>query len=241
MSNIPEVYVLQATRKHLEQSKLLQDDMGAHFFEHTMYDVKDALTSILALCDMEDMKQVPRVKKYIQRVTGLLNDVRFYQSGSHFNMNHVVINVINVIKAHYKSSVNISYDLTNIKAYAKSDKNHLERMLLYVLIEAIESLNGQEVNLDIELSQKDKDAMIVFRIKKFHYASVALREIIEFHEKDAFKMQINSVDENTEIIIRVPLSFDIKEADVIKSSNKKLKIGELRKVEKKEPEYARVV
>ena len=131
MSNIPEVYLLQETKKNLELAKAFQDDMGAHFFEHTMYDVKDALTSILALCDMEDMKQVPQVKKYIQRVTDLLHDVRLYQSSSLFNVNHVVINVVNVMKHKYKSKISISDDLTFIKASVKSDKSHLEQVLLY--------------------------------------------------------------------------------------------------------------
>ena len=87
MANIPEVYLLQATKKNMELAKAFQEDMGAHFFEHTMYDVKDALTSILALCDMEDMKQVPQVKMYILRVTDLLHDVKFYRSSSLFNVN----------------------------------------------------------------------------------------------------------------------------------------------------------
>ena len=98
MSHIPEVYLIQATKRNLEQAKALQDDMGAHFFEHTMYDVKDALTSILAICDMEDMKQMPQVKRCIQRVTDLLGDVRLYHDSTLFNINHVLINVINILK-----------------------------------------------------------------------------------------------------------------------------------------------
>ena len=56
---------MRATKKHLELAKAFQNDMGAHFFEHTMFDVKDTLTSILALCDMEISKFIRRGYIYI--------------------------------------------------------------------------------------------------------------------------------------------------------------------------------
>lgn len=229
MTNIPEVYLLQATKKNMEQAKAFQEDMGAHFFEHTMYDVKDALTSILALCDMEDMKQVPQVKKYIQRVTDLLQDVGFYRSSSLFNVNHVVINVINVLKSNYKAKVHIAHDLSFIKAFVKSDKSHLEQILLYSLIEAVEA-SPEALNLKIELAQKEHDAVITIRLKDFIYSSVALREIQSFHDSVAFRMQIITQGQGTEMVIRLPLSFDVRESEasmsegssVIKLSNMKV-------------------
>jgi len=230
MANIPEVYILQATRKNMELAKAFQDDMGAHFFEHTMYDVKDALTFILALCDMEDMKQIPQVKKYIQRVTDLLHDVRFYRSGSLFNVNHVVINVINVLKADYKAGIHIDHDLSSIKAHAKSDKNHLEQILLYALIEAVESSPG-ELNLKIELAQKEHDAVITVCLKDFVYSSVALREIESFHNSSAFRMQISDQGQGTEMVIRLPLSFDAKENEILNNEKTiSVKVGKPKKV-----------
>lgn len=232
MSNIPEVYLLQATKKNLELAKAFQDDMGAHFFEHTMYDVKDALTSILALCDMEDMKQVPQVKKYIQRVVDLLQDVRLYQSSSLFNVNHVVINVINVMKHKYKSKISISEDLTFIKASVKSDKSHLEQILLYSLIEAVESREGN-LNLKVELAQKERDAVITLRLEDYEYSSVVLREIREFHNSAAFRMQINVLSSDTEIIVRLPLSFETREKEAAaRESSVSLTLGELKLAEK---------
>jgi hypothetical protein len=212
MSNIPEVYLLQATKRNLELAKAFQDDMGAHFFEHTMYDVKDALTSILALCDMEDMKQVPQVKKYIQRVTDLLHDVRLYQSSSLFNVNHVVINVINAMKHKYKSKIVIHDDLTFIKANVKSDKSHLEQVLLYSLIEAVES-STSGIELKIELIQREHDAVITLRLENFEYSPVVLKEIRTFHNASAFRMQINEVNGSTEVVIRLPLSFETREKE----------------------------
>jgi hypothetical protein len=216
MANIPEVYLLQAARKNMELAKAFQDDMEAHFFEHTMYDVKDALTSILALCDMEDMKQLPQVKKYIQRVTDLLHDVRSYGSSSLFNVNHVVINVINVLKGNYKSKIHFDHELSFLKACVKSDKSHLEQLLLYSLIEAVEA-SPKEAGIRIELIQKEHDAVITMRLKDFLYSSVALKEIESFHDDTAFKMQITQQDGSTEIIIRLPMSFDTKEEEPIKA------------------------
>ena len=210
MTNIPEVYLLQATRKNLEQAKAFQDDMGAHFFDHTMYDVKDALTSILALCDMEDMKQMPQVKKCIRRVTDLLNDVRLYHNNAVFNINHVVVNVINVLKKNYKNRIHIDHDLTFLKANTRSDRNHLELVLLYSLIEAVES-SERELRMKIQLIQKEKDAVITIRLEDFKFSTVVLNEINAFHDQGAFRMQMGSVEQGTEIVIRLPLSFDIKE------------------------------
>ena len=228
MSNIPEVYLLQATKKNLGLAKAFQDDMGAHFFEHTMYDIKDALTSILALCDMEDMKQVPQVKKYIQRVTDLLHDVKSYRSTSLFNVNHVVINVINVMKGNYTSRLSVNHDLTFIKAYVKSDKSHLEQVLLYSLIEAVESSSGS-VSTKIQLAQKESDAVITIKLLNFHYSPVVLKEILAFHQPSIFKMQVAAQGSDTEIVIRLPLSFDTTEQDVIKDeSTLSVTLGDLK-------------
>ncbi|MFH0837843.1 MAG: hypothetical protein V1880_01080 [Patescibacteria group bacterium] len=217
MTNIPEVYLLQATKKNLERAKTFQEDMGALFFEHTMYDVKDALTSILAICDMEDMKQVPQVKKCIQRVTDLLNDVRLYHDSSLFNINHVLINVINVLKKNYKSRIHISEDLSSIKAHTESNRNHVELVLLYLLIEAAESCK-QELNVKIELVQKERDAVITIRLGTFQFSSVILKEIKDFHNPAVFRMQISEIEQGTEIVIRLPLSFEIREKEQVPAS-----------------------
>ena len=211
MNNLPEVYLLQATKRNLEQAKAFQDDMGAHFFDHTMYDVKDALTSILALCDMEDMKQMPQVKKCIQRVTDLLHDVRLYHNNAVFNINHVVINIINVLKKNYKNRIHIDHDINHIKANTRSDRNHLELVLLYALIEAVESIEG-ELSMKIQLIQKERDAVITIRLEGFKFSTVVLNEITKFHDPERFKMQIGSVGQGTEITLRLPLSFERRQS-----------------------------
>ncbi len=230
MSNIPEVYLLQATKKNLELAKAFQDDMGAHFFDHTMYDIKDALTSILAMCDMEDMKQVPQVKQYIQRITDLLHDVKSYRSTSLFNVNHVVINVINVMKANYAAKISIDHNLSFIKAYVKSDKSHLEQVLLYSLIEAVES-GSAGIKTEIELVQKETDAVITIKLKTFHYQPVILKEIAAFHQNSLFRMQVEKQGADTEIIIRLPLSFDAREEQVRSEGQTTVSLGELKSVD----------
>lgn len=232
MGNIPEIYLLQSTKKNLEQAKRFQDEMGNHFFEHTMYDIKDALTSILALCDMEDMKQTPQVKAYIKRVSDLLNDVKLYQSSYLFNVNHVVINVINVLKDHYKARISISHDLTYIKAYAESDKSHLEQILLYWLIEAIQASQEEPLKVRMELSQKDRNALISIKFENFLFSDVAIREIFQFYGGKAFKMVHNKVDSSAEVIFRVPLSFDIKDPqEAVAEKRIHVTMGELKPTE----------
>lgn len=233
MANIPEVYLLQATKKNLELAKSCQNQMAGHFFEHTMFDVKDALTSILALCDMEDMKQLPQVKKYIQRVTDLLNDVRLYHDNALFNINHVLINVINVLKKRFKTKIHISHDLSYIKAHTISDRNHLELVLLFTLIEAVESTEG-ELNMKIQLMQKERDALININLEDFEFSSVALKEILDFHDSESFKMQITSQKQGTEIMIRLPLSFEAKESEPFpKREPSKITVGTPKKTEAK--------
>ncbi len=228
MSMIPDIYLLQATKKNFKLAKELQNDMGAHFFEHTMYDVKDALTSILALCDMEDMKQTPKVKMYIKRVSDLLNDVRLYHDTSVCNIKHVLINVINILKGNYKSRVNISQSISTIKALAKGDQSHLEQMLLYLLIEAIESDPEKVLEINIDLSQRDRSAQIVVTIRDFAFTEVTQKEVESFHDQSIFKLQIINKEEGAEIIIRIPLTFEVKNLSNAANENSlSLRLGEL--------------
>ena len=132
---------LQIIKKNRELAKKLQSDMDANFLEHAMYDINDALTSILALCDMEQMKSIPKVKNYIQRVNELLNDVQIYQDDKIFNINHLLRNVIDIVKDSFKSKVKILSSFTQVKALVKSNQKCLERILLYILVEFMLLLN----------------------------------------------------------------------------------------------------
>jgi hypothetical protein len=209
MSSIPEVIQLQETKKRLELAKAFQDDMGAYFFEHTMYDIKDALTSILALCDMADMKQIPQVKQYIKRVTDLLQDVRVYHERTIFNLNHVIINVINILKKNYKDRISFKYDLSLMEAYTKSSQEHLEQVVLYALVEAVETC-PEGLSVSVDLVQRERNALVNIKLRNFRFSNAIHKAISEFHKPDTFRMEIDSEGEDTEIDIRLPLSFDIK-------------------------------
>jgi hypothetical protein len=199
---------LQATKENQELSKKLHEDMNANFLEHTMYDINDSLTSILALCDMEQMKNIPKIKNYIQRVNELLDYVQIYQDKTIFNVNHVLNNVIDIIKDHFKSKVKISYSFNPVKALAKSNQLQLEQILLYVFVELIK-LNGEEGDseISIKLHQREKDAQIIISKNVFSFSSNALKEIDVLRENFVGSMQINPKNEGVEIDIRLPLFF----------------------------------
>ena len=133
MAKLPDIYLLQGTRKNLELAKSFQGSMSSNFFDYAIFDIKDALTSILAICDMEDMKQVPAVKKYIKTVTNLLTDARSYQNLDTFNVNFVLINAISVLKNHYKDKLELIHEISLIKALVIGDRSKLETFVLYVL------------------------------------------------------------------------------------------------------------
>ena len=233
---LPEIYLTQATRRNLELAKDFQRDMDANFLEHAMFDIKDALTSILALCDMEDMKQVPSVKKYIQSITEQLEDVITYQSNAPFSVSHVLINVINIIKNHYKNQALLTYDLSQIKAFAECDKNHLEQVLLYLVIEALESDREQVRDFKLALYQQEKNAVISIRVDKFQYNSSFLKEIMGFYNQDAFRLQISDKGGYSQVFVQVPLTFGKRQERDVESSIS-LELGELKRTESSQEQH----
>lgn len=216
---IPNVYLLQGTRRNLELAKAFQEGMGANFFKHTMYDVKDALSSILALCDLAEMKELPSVKENIQKVTQLISDVSLYHDHMAFNVEHVVVNVIKILQGSYKESLNISLEVSLKEALARGSQGHLEKSLLYLIIEAIESIKRasgntkKDVQLMIELSQKNRDAIVTIRVQGFHFEEVIRKEILSFGNQNELKVQVFEINKDTEVTMKVPLSFPAPDAD----------------------------
>ena len=234
---LPEIYLAQATRRNLELAKSFQRDMDAHFLEHAMFDIKDALTSILALCDMEDMKQVPSVKKYIQNITEQLEDVVTYQSNAPFSVSHVLINVINIIKNHYKGRAGLTYELNQIKASAECDKNHLEQILLYLIIEVLETGVQKQRDLKLALYQLEKNAAISIKVENFQYSSAFVREIMAFYKQDAFRLQISDKGSYTEVLVQVPLTFGKRQDKEAGKPSISLELGELKRVEAEQEQH----
>jgi hypothetical protein len=188
----------------------LHNKMDANFLEHTMYDINDALTSILALCDMEQIKSIPKIKKYIERVNNSLNDVRIYQNKGVFNVNHVLNNVIDIINDNFKNKVKIESSLVSINALAKSDQNKIETILLYLLVEIVMSPEeNDDLKLFISLHQADKDAQIIIRKRNFDFSPATLKEIDRLRDGFGGKMDMNMVNSGIEIEIRIPLDFTL--------------------------------
>jgi len=205
---ISQFLSMQASKENKKLAEELHDEMNSNFLEHAMYDINDALTSILALCDMEEMENIPKVKKYIQRVNSLLNDVQAYQSNSAFNINHVLSNMIDVIKDHFKGKAKINYTFSEVKSLVKSNKLQLEKILLYILVELI--ITGQDsdlLDISVHLHQKEQDAQIAIVKTNHRFTDFASEEIGRLIENFTGKVQINPKGQGVEIDVRIPLNF----------------------------------
>jgi len=199
----------QASMENKKLAEKLCDEMNANFLEHTMYDINDALTSILAICDMEEMQNIPKIKQYIQRVNSLLNDVQVYQGNAVFNINHVLVNVIDVVRDYFKSKVKIQSAFAEIKSFVKTNKSQLERILLYIFMELInaEQQSGIPV-ISLSLNQKEQDAQIIISKASHDFSKTAIEEIGRLQEGFAGDVQISPKEQGVEINIRLPLIFE---------------------------------
>jgi len=197
-----------SSREHLKLAVKLQNEMNLNFLDHIMYDVNDALTSILALCDMEDMKSIPKVKTYIQRVNQLLKDIHVYQNVDIFNINHVVENVIDVIKYHFKNKTKIDYSFASVNALTEGDQLRLEQTLLYIFIEMMSVANeADESKIFVSLHQKEKDAQILIKKNNFNFSDASVAEINKLKEGFSGSLQMENSNNQITISIKVPLSF----------------------------------
>jgi hypothetical protein len=212
----------QVSKGNMELVEKLHNKMDGNFLEHTMYDINDALTTILALCDMEQVKSIPKIKKYIERINNSLRNVQVYQDKGVFNVNHVLNNVIDVIDDNLRHKVQLECSLTPINALAKSNQTIIERILLYLLIEIITSPrdNNDDLKLIISLNQAEKDARIVIKKYNFSFSPAAMKDIDALKSKFAGKLNINTANSATEIDIRIPLDFT-RSHDVLGASMEK--------------------
>jgi hypothetical protein len=205
---ISQFLSVQASRENKKLADKLHNEMNANFLEHTMYDINDALTSILAICDMEEMENIPKVKQYIQRINSLLNDVQVYQGSAIFNINHILGNVIDVIKGHFKSKVKIQYAFTEVKPFVKTNKSQLERILLCIFIELIAAKQGPDpLDISVHLNQKEQDAQIIIGNVSYNFSKTAIDEISRLQEGFIGNIQTSPKEHGVEINIRLPLSF----------------------------------
>ncbi|MBN2087710.1 hypothetical protein JW758_05155 [Candidatus Peregrinibacteria bacterium] len=199
---------LHITKKNRELAEKLQSEMDANFLEHTMYDINDVLTSILALCDMEQMKSIPKVKNYINRINELLNDVQIYQDEKNYNINHLLRNVIDMLMHNFKDKVKILTNFVPVKALAKSNQTRIERMLLYLFIELILTPDKLDNNIiNVELFQKEKEAVVKIKRDDFHFSHEQIKEFTALAEDFIGSQIIEKKGNGVLITIKVPLSL----------------------------------
>ena len=200
---------LQDTKRNQEVATRLQNEMGAHFLEHAMYDVNDALASIMAICDVERVKSLPKIKTYIERINRHLNDVKLYQRKNIFNIDHVLRNVLNIIKDNFKEGVEIDYSSISAKIFAETNQNRLEYILLYLMIEllAVKDESSNPTQITVSLTQKDSEGQILIRRGCFSFSQPALQALDQLRGEFLGKMNLIHKNEGVEIDIRLPLSF----------------------------------
>jgi hypothetical protein len=194
----------------------LHNQMSVNFLGHAMYDINDALASILAICDMEGIENIPKIKHYIQRVNSLLSDVQIYQNSLFFNINHVLKNVADVVSAHFKNEAKLKCSFSEVKSLAKGNKLQLERLLIRFLIELITAERETDLTgVSVCLQQKERDAQVIIQKNNYKFSQDALDEINLLSRDFSGKISINPIGQGIEIDIRMPLDFTkLKKSDL---------------------------
>lgn len=198
--------------KYRELVKDLQQQTRTLFYDRMMYEINDALTSILAVCDVEGKDAVPKIKQYIHRINQSLNNTKNFQtslrSDKKFNISIVLQNLIHIIKDKYKEA-KMACIISDIKAPVIGDQSKFEELLLYIFINMFSSPNIQDSEALIELRQKGQDAMITI-LKDSHVFSLEMIEHVnKIRDGGDFKgsVSITPQGKGIEVIIKIPLQF----------------------------------
>ena len=198
--------------KHKELVQELQRETRALFYDRMMYEINDALTSILAVCDVEGKEAIPKIKQYIHRINQSLNNTKNFQSNlredKRFNISVVLQNLIHVIKERYKDA-KMACLISDIKAPVQGDQSKFEELMLFILINIFTNPNILDSEVLIELRQKDQDAMITI-LKDSHVFSPEAREHVDkIREEADFRgnVQITPHGNGIEVIVKIPLQF----------------------------------
>ena len=220
----------QIVVNNLDVLHKLRKKVISNFLDHTMYDINDALTSILALCDMDDMKNIPKVKKYIQRINSLLSDLRVYHDNTYFNIRHVARNIVDVIKDSYKDNVNIEIQFVPFDAYVRSSQSQIEEILLSLLVEMTEIYLPDSPSLiDVDLHQKDQFAVLTIKKENFTFSDSFIEHINKLKIGLSGSLLIEKNGQSAVVQIKLPLDFTkpqfLKNIDVIITSNLKNKVN----------------
>ena len=200
----------QEINQKRELAKKLQKRMNAHFVEHAAYDINDALTSILALCDMEQVRSVPKIKEYIRHINKLLSDVRIYQDSSVFNARHVLKNVINILKDNFKGAVMLMDSFSDLEVFVEGDQEDLEYFLLLSFLLLSEKSKEEESvspEIKINLLRKEKTALITLVRENHFFSETVLSEFQQQIKNFSGKIDLVQKESSLRIEIHLPLSL----------------------------------
>lgn len=192
--------------------KELQRETHALFFDNMMYEINDALTSILASCDVDGREAIPKIKQYIHRINQSLNNAKNLNSevtgDRRFNIGIVLQNLIHTIKEKYKHA-KMACLISDIKAPVYGDQSKFEELLLYIFINIFSCPEAFDSEMLIELRQKDQDAMITILKDSHAFQAEELQYINSMNKGSGFEgeIQITPHGQGVEVIIRIPLHF----------------------------------
>jgi len=208
---VPQTIYQFVESKTKELVGKLHAETSTLFLERAMYDINDSLTSILALCDVEHIKSIDKVKKRIERINQLLHSIGDYQSAfngnASFSPTAVLGNLLNTLQEHFKGKVNFVRFLGDIHADATVSQTRFEELLLYMLVTLIHSSKEAPSEILIELRQKNQDALVTVLKDQHTFSVSSLKEIDALREKFEGKVQISPQGQGVEIIMRLPLKF----------------------------------
>ena len=204
----------QIIAKHNELVEYLQAEARMLFYDRMMYDVNDSLTSILAICDMEAKKSIPKIKNYIDRINHSLKNTKDYQNSfcmeKKFNISLVLDNLTRVIKDKYKH-VKLTCLISDIKAPVQGDQSKFERLFLHIFVSMLLQSSTDDAEVLIELKQKDQDAMITMSKENFILSKEVLEQVDKIKQEEDFKGKIQIIprEKGAEVLIKVPLQFRV--------------------------------
>ena len=206
------VHLLSIEQEKKRQALILkfQEEVYPHFFDYAMLDVNDALTSILAICDMEGVKSVSKVKAHIQRVNELMDNVKTYQNSGVFNINHVLKNMINLFRRDFKGRVHFTHTFSIKRALSSADKNALERLLIEVLVSLL-PLSAQPdlspCHISLDLCQLAKHGQVTVTRKDYQLAAEAQAKLKEISREGFTSPEVRIKNGHTEVYFSFPLHF----------------------------------
>ncbi len=204
----------QSLNKHNELVEKLRREARVLFYDKMMYEINDALASILAVCDVEGREGVPKIKQYIHRINQSLNNTKNYQnnfnSEKRFNISAVIDNLIKVVKENYKDT-KLACLISDIKAPVSGDQTKFELLFLHIFVSILKQNKSHESEILIELRQKNQDAMITILRDSHTFQDGELELINSIKEDESFigEVKITPQGKGVEIIIKIPLQFKV--------------------------------